>query len=113
MRNLIFLIIAIFIISCEKDSLKNEEIPNWLKTRIAQDEEQIRNDPQSGLDCAAWIRYKYDNKHYFVYDNILSSSGPMTYDYDGSKVYFGETVDDYINNRCCKLYIWKGPTYID
>lgn len=113
MKKSIILIMTLFIFSCEKDDPKNETIPDWLKSKIAQDIEQIKNDPQSGLDFAAWIRYKYDNNFYFEYRNILSSSGPLTYNCEGSVVHFGETSEDYFNKRCCKLYIWKGSAYID
>ena len=114
---LYFITIALMITSCEKwpDFLiPSSEVPKWLKERISNDEEIIKSNPQSGLDVAAWIRYKYDEKYFFEYRNGLSSSGPKVYNYDGDQVTFDQ--ESYLifeTEKCCKEFVWKGPSYID
>ena len=107
-------LISFFALSCEKDYylIPANEIPRWLKKRIAEDEKKIAADPMSGLDVAAWIRYKYEGDYYFEYRNGLSSLGPEQYDYDGNK-YQPEDIFEYMENRCCKRFVWKGPNYIN
>ena len=102
-------------ITCEKvHIMPGVEIPNWLKDRIAHDEELIKSNPQSGLDIAAWVSYRYEGNYYFEYINLFSSAGPPTYNYKGIQIMFNQdTYPKYCSNRCCKQYIWKGPSYID
>lgn len=116
LRHLIFLLFLVFTISsCEKDYLiPKSEVPDWLRKRIAQDEKEIKSNPQSGLDIAAWIRYEYLDNYYFEYHNLLSSAGPVTYDYDGVIIMLNQ--EPYLNynaDKCCKQYVWKGPSYIE
>ena len=116
MKRIIFLFsFALLILSCEKAKIEPDpEIPNWLQNRIAHDKEIIKSNPQSGLDIAAWIRYYYDGHYYFEYLNLLSSAGPPTYNYEGIQFKFSqETYFAYRSNRCCKYYIWKGPSYFE
>ena len=115
MKKILFLLVIVSLAySCQKNELVPEdEIPNWLKERIAQDELAIEDDPQSGLDMAAWIRYKFEKRYYFEYYNMYSSSLPINYTYEGVVMSYSSTVyDEYLDNRCCKRYVWKGPSYI-
>jgi hypothetical protein len=114
MKNLVlFLCLFLLTSSCEKNqTVPDDEVPGWLKTRIAQDELTIASNPQSGLDIAAWIRYKYQKEYYFEYHNMLYSSLPPVYNYAGESVNF--LSDPYINyqdKKCCKQYVWKGSAY--
>jgi hypothetical protein len=115
MKRLIFLFALVLItVSCEKTKTQDPEIPSWVQDRINHDEEIIKSDPKSGLDIAAWIRYEYKSKLYYEYLNLLSSAGPEIYQYDGTK--FDNTeidIFDYQSKKCCRYYIWKGPSYID
>ena len=87
MKNLVlFLCFFLLASSCEKNqTVPDDEVPGWLKTRIAQDELTIASNPQSGLDIAAWIRYKYQKEYYFEYHNMLFSSFPPVYNYAGRR----------------------------
>lgn len=116
MRKLSLLIIVFFcLVSCEKNGLvPDNEIPNWLKERIAQDEAKINSDPMSGLDIGAWVRYKFEGEFYFEYKNALSSAGLHLYSETGDQVIASELWWwKYRYNKCCKKYVWKGPSYID
>jgi len=120
-KYLIFLIPSLLLISCQKDSsLKDSEIPGWLKERIALDEAVILANPASGLDCAAWIRYDSSGDHFYVYFNMLLSSWPPVYDSDGTQLSFMDDggFDDkaykkFRNSLCCKKYVWKGEKYYE
>jgi len=111
------LLFALFFTSCEKwpDFLiPSSEVPGWLKERISHDEKIIGSDPQSGLEISAWIRYKFDGKYFFEYRNGFSSLGPEKFNYDGVKIMLNQ--DPYLNferDKCCKQFVWKGPSYID
>jgi hypothetical protein len=106
-----------FLASCEKwpDFLiPSSEVPRWLKERIAHDEKAIESNPQSGLDPSAWIRYQFEGKYYFEYRNSFSSLGPEKFNYDGVKIMLNQ--EPYLNfetDKCCKQFVWKGPSYID
>jgi len=109
--------LCLLFISCEKVPnllVPSSEVPNWLKDRISADEKKIESNPQSGLDFAAWIRYKYHDAYYFEYHNVISSAGPETYDFTGNKILY--TQEPYLNfetEKCCKEFVWKGPSYFD
>jgi hypothetical protein len=109
--------LCVLFVSCEKGPnllLPGSEVPDWLKARIASDEKKIESNPQSGLDVAAWIRFKFRDAYYFEYRNGLSSAGPEIYNFSGNKILL--TQEPYINfqaEKCCKEFVWKGPSYID
>jgi len=111
------LLFALFFTSCEKwpDFLiPSSEVPRWLKERISHDEKIIGSNPQSGLEISAWIRYKFNGKYFFEYRNGFSSLGPEKFNYDGVKIMLNQ--DPYLNferDKCCKQFVWKGPSYID
>lgn len=114
MKKILFLLsVIVFASSCEKNQIvPDDEVPGWLKTRIARDELTIASNPQSGLDIAAWIRYKYQKEYFFEYHNMLSSSFPNVYNYAGESVnYLIDPYTDYPDKKCCKQYVWKGSAY--
>jgi len=102
-------------ISCEKEnSAPGPEIPDWLKDRIAQDEEVLKTNPQSVLSITAWISYYYAGNYYFENHNLLSSAWPETFNYEGTLINHNqESSLNYWTNKCCKQYIWKGPSYFE
>jgi len=105
-------VLSLILFSCEKDKPVADDIPAWLKVRIAEDESKIEADSSSGLDIAAWIRYEYRGSFYYEYHNMLSSSGPKVYNSKGDQINYGISYMDYLADKCCKKYIWKGPAYI-
>ena len=112
---LLILLPALMLVSCEKSYLvPDDEVPAWLKDRIAETEKEIRNNPHSGLTISAWIRYSYDQDYYFEYHNLLSSSYPPIYNYRGDMMTFSwDNNDSYQQDKCCKEYIWKGSDWSD
>lgn len=121
---LLFLLPAMMLISCERQYLlPSDEVPGWLKIRIAEIEDQINSNPRSGLDVGAWVRYEYQDQYYFEWHNLLSSSFPPIYDFDGDMMTFSwnstdvldsnANWDDYQKDKCCKKYIWKGSAWND
>ncbi len=109
--------IIIFFISCEKSSeylIPESEVPEWLKTRIAQDIKTLESDPRSSLRISAWMRTEFEGEYYYEFINLLSSAEPMTYKSDGTKfIYTDNGFMDYQSGKCCKKYVWKGPDYQD
>jgi hypothetical protein len=112
---LLLLSFSLLMITCEKEKISQyPETPDWLKARIALDEEIIKSNPQSSLGIADWIMYNYDGNYYIEYLNLLSSSFPPVYNYDGVQItYNQDTYLAYTSNKCCKKYVWKGPLYIE
>jgi hypothetical protein len=116
MKRLFLILICSFsLLSCERELLiPNSEVPDWLKDRIAHDEALIRDSPQSGLDIAAWIRYKYEGKYFFEYLNLLSSAFPSIYTYEGMRAMSNpDEYQAFSLKRCCKQYVWKGKSYFE
>ncbi|MBK9389187.1 MAG: hypothetical protein IPN68_02975 [Bacteroidetes bacterium] len=107
--------LLIFLVSCEKSSdylIPESEVPEWLKTSIAQDKKTLESDPRSSLNISAWIRTEYKGDYYFEFINLLSSAGPRTYKSDGTEfMYTDNGFMDYQSGKCCKKYVWKGPDY--
>lgn len=115
MKKILFLLfVGLLSYSCEKDNfIPNDEIPDWLKDRIAQDEEIIEANPQSGLDIAAWKRYEYEKNYYFEYINLISSALVPVFKEDGIELNYDNPIfEKYNAEKCCKRYVWKGPNYI-
>jgi len=107
---------SLIFFSCKKDYLIPEnEIPEWLKIRISQDEQIIKQSPNSGVAYGAWLRYKWQNEYYFEYHNILSvsSSFPIPFSVNGDSliVISGGTNSEYWTKKCCEQYVWKAPKY--
>jgi len=63
MKKLALLIGFSFIFfSCEKDYLIPEnEVPDWLKAKIKQDEQKIVDSPKSLVLYGCWFRYNWQN----------------------------------------------------
>lgn len=114
-KSLLILLFFLSISACTKDKmLPQDEIPNWLKERILEDEELIKSNPQSGRDIACWMRYEYSDNYYFEYLNLLMSSFPPVYDYEGNEfIFYTDPDSDYSKKKCCKIYVWKGASYFE
>jgi hypothetical protein len=78
MKKILFLLAGcLLLISCDKDPdllIPASEVPKWLKESITADEKKIADDPQSGLEVSAWIRYSFEEKQYFYYHNAPTST---------------------------------------
>jgi len=103
-------------ISCEKDYLiPDKNVPDWLKSKINQDEQIIKQSPNSLVSYGAWLRYKWQNEYYYEYHNIMSvsSSFPIPFSVNGDSliVISGGTNSDYWTKKCCGQYVWKAPNY--
>lgn len=108
----LFSLIAFIALSCKKDVYTDAADPDWLKDRIAADEETIKNYSQSGLDMAAWIRYEWQSLYFYDYINPNNSSGSETYTYEGERIYFSYVaLAQYHAERCCEVMVWKGAKY--
>jgi hypothetical protein len=108
-------LLSITFLSCEKNlpDVPENEIPIWLKTRISQDEQKIKENPKFMTSWGAWIRYKWQSEYYFEYNNILSSTTIVPISEKGDSLYknANETNMKYYNEKCCKQYVWKAPNY--
>jgi len=106
---------SLILFSCEKTlpDVPDSEIPDWLKTRIRQDEQTIKDYPKYMAPWGAWIRYRWEKEYYFEYHNILSSSSVAPVSENGDSLYksANETNMKYYNEKCCKQYVWKAPNY--
>jgi len=50
-------VFSLVFFSCEKDYLiPDNEVPDWLKTRISLDEQTIRDNPKYMASWGAWVR---------------------------------------------------------
>ena len=115
MKTLISVMILFFCLSaCTKDPflIPISEIPKWLHDRITQDEKVLKTDPEAGPSITSWIRYKYNESYYFEFHNMVWSSGPWYYDFDGNLMKEPTFYLDYNSKKCCKKFVWKGPSYI-
>ncbi|PKP33995.1 MAG: hypothetical protein CVU00_08765 [Bacteroidetes bacterium HGW-Bacteroidetes-17] len=120
-KPLILLVLSLILISCEKKKdiqienlVPQSEIPVWLKEKITADIIASKTNQYSSIEISAWIRYKYEGNYFFENHNLLSSSFPPVYNFQGSIVPLNE--DPYLNyqnNKCCKQFVWKGSSYID
>ncbi len=102
--------------NCNKNSFVSEdEIPQWLKERIIEDEAIIDSAPKLMPNYGAWIRYKFKKDFCFEYNNPLSSVMLEVYDYegDGFDFYNDELIKAYQDDKCCKKYVWKAAEYIE
>jgi hypothetical protein len=114
MKKLLVLFTISFLLSaCEKDYLvPSNEVPEWLKERIAEDEATIKEDPKLMPNYGAWIRYEFNNERYYEYDNPLSSLSRNPYSETGVRVNtMEEPYVDYWDNKCCEIFVWKAPRY--
>lgn len=115
MRNslLLFVLFSV-LISCSKEKEIEVDLPKWLQERIAEDEKEIAANPQSGNELGAWIQYSYDGSVYFEYHNLLLSSFPKVYYFDGTEMNYALPVyTEYQQGKCCRKFVWKGKSYIE
>ena len=109
-------LLACLLHSCEKVNLVPEdEWPQWLKTTIDEQERSIRDNPKSSYALGAWMRTTWNQVYYYEYYNLLFSSMPIAISHSGDTLdtYVGNTSSDYHNQKCCSIYVWKGPDYKD
>ena len=113
-KTALMLFFSIMFVSCEKDYLiPDNEVPDWLKTDIKQQEQIIKDSPKSESAYGAWMRYNWQNESYFEYHNILSSSSPRAISAKGDTLHIwaNDVNTDYCKEKCCKEYVWKAPKY--
>jgi hypothetical protein len=114
MKNTLFFFIALILLlsSCEKEYLiPSNEVPDWLKTKINEDEQIIKEQPRLMNAYGCWIRYSWNNENYFEYHNELSSSLPMAISFDGETKIPANIDNAYNREKCCLTYVWKGPNF--
>jgi len=107
---------SLFLFSCEKDYLvPNKEVPDWLKSQINKAEKSIKENPKGLTAYAAWVRYKWQDEYYFIYEAYASSASPLAISttQDTLRINPWDTTTDYYKEKCCKQLIWKGPKYTD
>jgi len=105
---------SFLLFSCEKDYLiPVKEVPEWLKAKINQDEQIIKDSPKLMNAYGAWLRYTWQNEYYFEYHNVLSSSSPRAISAKGDTLHIwaDDINTDYCKEKCCKRYVWKAPNY--
>ena len=107
----LFSLVSIFFISCEKDYLiPAKEVPDWLEAVIKTQEQTIEDSPKLMNAYGAWLRYEWQNDYYFEYHNDLSSSSPQAISFDGDiHIDVWDANTDYYKEKCCKVYVWKAP----
>ncbi len=107
-------VLLLLLTSCEKDYLiPSKEVPEWLKLKISQDEQIIKDNPKSMALYGCWVRYSWQDDLYFEYHNILSSSFTrvVSYDGDNQEFYANDVNTDYYKEKCCKKIVWQGPEF--
>ena len=115
-RILPLLLLASLLLSCEKENLVPEdEWPQWLRTTIEEHESFIQANPKSSAAVGAWKRTTWNRVYYYEYYNLLSSSMPIAISHSGDTLdtYVGDTDSDYHQEKCCGIWVWKGPRFID
>jgi len=108
--------LSLIFFSCEKDYLiPDKEVPEWLKSKIKQEEQIIKESPQLMNAYGAWLRYDWQNEYYFEYHNELSSSFPRAISIKGDTLHIwaNDVNTDYYKEKCCKQLVWKAPNYKD
>lgn len=118
MKNLVFaFFLLIFLLSsCDKDDIVlDKEIPNWLNNSIENDEQAIKDFPQSWKNFGVWFQYRWNGVYYFEYGNPLSSSivPPISQAQDTLNYLDSAISNKYQNEKCCQRLVWKGPKYDD
>lgn len=109
----LMLLFSIVFLSCEKTlpDVSKDEIPDWLKNRISNNEQIIARNPKYILAWGAWVRYKWQSEYYFEYNNLLWATTIAPVSETGDTLYQGATNMEYYNQKCCKQYVWRGPLY--
>jgi hypothetical protein len=112
----LLLFISTMFFACEKDCLiPNNEVPDWLKTKINQDEQFILDHPSSCLNYGAWLRYNWKDEYYFEFHCSCSSSSPRAISTKGDTLHIwaNDVVTNYYKEKCCRQLVWKAPDYTD
>ena len=110
------ILLSILLISCEKEYLVPEnELPQWLKNSIRRDEQFIEAHPHGLAAMGAWYRTRFNDEYYYEYFNLLLSSMPRPISHSGDtlEVWVGDTDTNYHKEKCCGIYVWKGPDYFE
>ena len=108
----VFLSLFLFADCNKYEFVPDNEVPQWIKDRIAEDEAVIDSAPKLMQIYGAWIRYKYKKEYLFEYENALSSVMHEIYNFDGDGIdILNEPYDTFVDDRCCKRYVWKAPKY--
>jgi hypothetical protein len=105
---------SLIFFSCEKDFLiPDKEVPEWLKSKIKQEEQIIKESPQLMSAYGAWLRYDWQNEYYFEYHNELSSSFPRAISIKGDTLHIwaNDVNTDYYKEKCCRQLVWEAPNY--
>jgi hypothetical protein len=116
MKNLV-VVFSLFIFlssSCDKND-PDKEIPIWLKNSIENDEQAIKEYPQSWKNFGVWFRYSWNGEYHFEYVNPLSSSivPPISQAQDTLNYLDPAISNKYQDEKCCQKLVWKGPKYDD
>lgn len=107
-------LMALLLVSCDKEYLVPErELPQWLKDNIEMLEQNIADNPKSMAKISAWMRTEWKHEYYYEYYNPLLSSMPRPISHSGDTldVWIGDMDSDYFKEKCCSVYVWKGPDY--
>jgi len=107
---------SLLLFSCEKDFLiPDKEVPDWLKSKINQDEQMMNDYPSSCLYYGAWLRYNWQDEYYFEYHCSCSSSSPRAISTKGDTLHIwaNDVTTDYYKEKCCRQLVWKAPKYED
>ncbi len=97
--------------SCNKSDENTEiDLPQWLKAKIEQDEDYSIQHPMEMPAWGVWVRTEYNDKFYFEYSNMLSSSmyRPISYNQDTLSTFIGDNSSEYANKKCCSKVVWHG-----
>jgi len=117
MNRILALLLLVFLLNaCEKETLVPEDQwPQWLKTTIEEQEQAISDDPVSFYAVGAWKRTTWNKVFYYEYYNLLSSAMPIAISHAGDtlETYVGNINSYYDKEKCCGIWIWKGPDFID
>ncbi len=108
---ILFPMIMLLLISCEKEESKlQQNLPGWLQAQIQKDEKTISNNPKSMPRWGVWVKTQWNEKTYFEYSNLISSSMyfPISFEGDTLVNIVGETSSDYANQKCCAEVVWHG-----
>jgi hypothetical protein len=115
-KTAISLFFSLMLFACEKDYLiPAREVPQWLKSKISQDEKFMDANPSSCLYYGAWLRYTWNDEYYFEYHCSCSSASPVPISAKGDTLHIvaNDVTTDYYKEKCCRLLVWKAPEYTD
>jgi hypothetical protein len=112
----LYILFFTILLSCEKDYLiPGNEVPEWLKSKISQDEQLMKEHPSSCLYYGGWLRYSWQDEYYFEFHCSCSSSSPLPISVKGDTLHIiaNDATTDYYKEKCCRQIVWKAPKYSD